>query len=604
MNRTSFALPLVALFWAASFNVARAEAPRAQDANAKLAQQAYGVLEKYCYRCHGQNGANEGGFGYALDFAKLREKKIKAGNPNGSRLYKRAADDMPPEGPRPAEAELKILEQWIAGGAPDVPVAPTVKARPFVSTDEVFTALLAYLNKVPREDRRYIRFFSLVNLHNNPTVPTPALPGYRAALSKLLNSLSWKKDIVLPVPIDPNEVLFAIDLRSLDWERHNLWSYVVKLYPYGLKYDRYPDLRPLNDKATEVYYWTGTDLPMLRADWFIATAGRPPLYHTLLFDEVLPELRRRRRDPKDLANPKKMTAYDLEYFLGVDFKRNFLQGQLARAGFKRSGVSEQNRLLERHDAIFGSYWKSYDFKQATERNDIVRFPLGPVFSWNPYNRLAYTQDGGEIIFNLPNGLQGYMLLNGKDVRIDEGPIEVVSDSKKTSGTNVIVNGLSCMACHDRGMKGEFVDQVGPAVGVQGDARDLVRRLHPPKAVMDRLVQKDEARFLIAADQATGRFLRGPDAAREDITKFGEPIGPIAGVYLRQDVDALTAAIELGIPDPKELILFIRANDKLMRLGLGVLATGATIKRAEWERLEGTSLFQDTASVMRLGVPLR
>ena len=27
---------------------------------------------------------------------------------------------------------------------------------------------------------------------------------------------------------------------------------------------------------------TGSDLPALRADWFVATATRPPLYHTVL----------------------------------------------------------------------------------------------------------------------------------------------------------------------------------------------------------------------------------------------------------------------------------------------------------------------------------
>jgi serine/threonine-protein kinase len=323
-----------------------------------------------------------------------------------------------------------------------------------------------------------------------------------------------------------------------------------------------------------------------------------------MFDEVLPALRHRPRDPKDTANPKKMTAYDLEEFLGVDFQRNFLQGQLARSGFKTSGVSGQNRLLERHDALHGSYWKSYDFKQTTERNDLVRFPLGPVFNYNPYNRLAFTQDGGEIIFNLPNGLQGYMLLNGKDQRIDEGPIEVVSDSKKTSGTNVIVNGLSCMACHAHGMIRGFKDVVRPSTGVLGEAREKVRRLHPAPEQMEKLTLEDEERFLQAADRATGPFLKtGADAGKK-ITEFAEPIGPIARWYLLQEVDLVAAAAELGIADPKELALFIRASDKLMRLGLGVLPQGATIKRAEWERLEGTSLFQDAADVMKLGVPLR
>ena len=70
-----------------------------------------------------------------------------------------------------------------------------------------------------------------------------------------------------------------------------------------------------------------------------------------------------------------------------------------------------------------------------------------------YTMMEFCHDGGEMIFNLPNGLQGYMLVNGKDVRIDAGPIDVVRDSQETTGTPQIVNGLSwAMACHDRGIK--------------------------------------------------------------------------------------------------------------------------------------------------------
>jgi cytochrome c5 len=602
MRRTILALTLAALFGAAPH-------ARAQNPGAQLAQQARGVLEKHCFRCHGQNGSSEGAMNYVLDLAKLRERrKVIPGDLAKSRLYKRAVieKDMPPEDEkvRPSETELAILKQWIEAGAPDVPVPAAVPARPFLGTAQVISALHGYLVKVPLTDRRYIRFFSLVNLHNNPITQDRELPLYRAALSKLLNSLSWKKQIVLPEPIDPTGTLFAIDLRALDWERHGLWAHVVKLYPYGLKHDRYPDMGPINDRAAEVYSWTGTDLPVLRADWFIANAGRPPLYHTLLYDEVLPNLVRRYRDPKSPDNPRHMSARDLEEYLGVDFQRNFLQGQLARAGFTTSGVSGQNRLLERHQAVHGSYWKSYDFKQTTERSDLVRFPLGPLFPHNPFNRQAFTQDGGEIIFNLPNGLQGYLLVNGQDQRINEGPIEVVSDGKKTSGTNVIVNGLSCMACHAHGMIGGFKDIVRISTGVGGEPREAIRRLHPPQQVMDGLVQQDTERFLAAADLATGRFLRiGPDAGKT-LRDFAEPIGPIARWYLLQEVDAVAAASELGVADPKELALFVRANEKLARLGLGALAVGATIKRADWERLQGTSLFQDAAEVMRLGVPLR
>ena len=201
-------------------------------------------------------------------------------------------------------------------------------------------------------------------------------------------------------------------------------------YPYGLKHDQRPDpeTRAL---AEDVYELAGTSLPYLRADWFVATATRPPLYHTLL---NLPE-----------------DARTLEEQLKVDVAADFLRDKLARAGFASSGVSSQNRLVDRHPALYGAYWKSYDFKRNDGTSNLFRHPLGPTFADNPYPRQAFEHAGGEIIFNLPNGLQGYLLVDGKGQRIDAGPVEVVSDALRTSGTAAIVDGLSCMACHQRGV---------------------------------------------------------------------------------------------------------------------------------------------------------
>lgn len=75
-----------------------------EDDGPKLAQQVRNILERNCYRCHGQNGANEGGFDYSLDFAKLVGKKVIAGDPGKSRLFQRMGviRDMPLEGEEPA----------------------------------------------------------------------------------------------------------------------------------------------------------------------------------------------------------------------------------------------------------------------------------------------------------------------------------------------------------------------------------------------------------------------------------------------------------------------------------------------------------------------
>src|SRR5262249_41651977 len=77
-------------------------------ASAKLAQQAHDILKKNCYRCHGQDGENEGGLNYVIDLKTLRARnKVVAGQPEGSVLFQRITAKqrpMPPKGetPRPS----------------------------------------------------------------------------------------------------------------------------------------------------------------------------------------------------------------------------------------------------------------------------------------------------------------------------------------------------------------------------------------------------------------------------------------------------------------------------------------------------------------------
>ena len=77
---------------------------RAAEAGpAALSTKALAILKANCYRCHGQDGAVEGGMNYILDRDKLvARKKIVPGNADQSPLYKRvAAGKMPPAGEQP-----------------------------------------------------------------------------------------------------------------------------------------------------------------------------------------------------------------------------------------------------------------------------------------------------------------------------------------------------------------------------------------------------------------------------------------------------------------------------------------------------------------------
>jgi serine/threonine-protein kinase len=578
---------------AALYLTALAPAARAAEADPKaLALQARAVFKKYCIECHHGEGSEGGNFD-VLRVATLtvkRERKpplVVPGKSAESYLYaeKLAKGKMPPDyirdkDQRPTEADIATIKNWIDAGAPE---APAAEKRTFVSQKVVQIAIRDHLRAAGKEQVKFLRFFTLTHLYNNPRVPDGDLPVYRAALSKAINSLSWKSDIVVPKAVDKEQTVFVIDVRDLDWDKGNLWREILKEYPYGLSYGNHsdPEMRKLQDEINER---ANCELVDVRADWFIATATRPPLYNTLL------------RLPKN--------ARDLEKALKVDFETNFLNDKLARAGFITSGVSGQNRLVERHAALHGAYWKSYDFKKENERDDLLRFPLGPHFAKNPYRDQAFVHDGGEIIFHLPNQLNGYLLVDGKDNRIDAGPIAVVSDPLKTSGTNEIVAGLSCMACHKHGVFPLPKDVIRDGKAVFGEADKKVRRLYPEQAEMDKLAKKDTERFLKALEEAAGPFLKVGADKDKPITDFTEPVGEIARLYRLVDLDLTMVACELDLEDPKVLLTKL-GEKKVKELKLGsLLKEGGVIKRAEWERVGATSQLQRVARELERGTPLK
>jgi serine/threonine-protein kinase len=327
---------------------------------------------------------------------------------------------------------------------------------------------------------------------------------------------------------------------------------------------------------------TGSDVPCIRADWFIVTATRPPLYHKLL----------------DLPTD----VLDLEKGLNVDIEKAFQNNQLVRSGVIQSGVSKQNRLIERLPTPFGAYWKSYDFQKNDKRGDLLQFPLGPVFNDNTFKGRAFIQAGGEIVFNLPNGLQGYLLVDKKGKRIDSAPADIVQDNDHTAGSPVISNGLQCMVCHNNGIK-ECRDVLRTQSGLEGAALTKLQQLHPTPQVMEQYFRKDEQRFLKSLDTVMGPFLKTPAGRGKGVQDFKEPMKEVARDYFH-DVTLEQAAHELGIQDPKALQSVILRSSVLQKLGLKPLAEGGSLKREAWEGAQRTeSLFQQTSRLLQRGTPV-
>ncbi|MDA1017115.1 MAG: hypothetical protein O3A00_21980, partial [Planctomycetota bacterium] len=498
----------------------------------EFAKQSGAILRRACVRCHKGEGSESG---YAFNVLKtqslLDEGMLVAGEPGNSEIFSAMfRGRMPPRNrpqlPRPSAADVETIRKWITAGAPAVP-KPTPRAK--ITLKSELQAIYGDLLKAKRDSRAGLRYFSLAQLHNDDTVDEMQLDLTRLALAKVLNSLSWESTIVSPRAIDPQRTLYAVEIDKLGWSREH-WTAIVRKYPYAVAYGALddPELNEI-DRSIDDIRRDRTPV-VVRADWIISDAAKPPLYHELVYDLHVPALRERPANPQNTANAKSMTDRDLEDFVNVHVRNNIAKAKAQRAGFTESGVSGQNRLVERHPlgTSSGFYWKSYDFKSSNRTAILSEFPLGPTFEGNEFNDLAFKHDGGEIIFSLPNGLQAYLLVDARGNRIDAGPIEVVGDSLKTSGNEQIVTGLSCMACHRKGMIESPDDEVREFSGTVNEARDQVLRLYPKNDDFRALIDKDRSVFQRTMEALVAKF--PVPSAGATFEELPEPVSEVARRY--------------------------------------------------------------------------
>ena len=523
-----------------------------QNVNAQedLAQQAYAIFQQNCLNCHGQHGA----FTEEIIIehtALIENETVIPGNPDGSEFYRRLIETavekrMPLGQPPLPPASIDTIRQWIQAGATDWDAIPKPDSS-FITPDEMLDTIDNHVQSLAPFDRAFSRYFTIIHLYNAGE-SAEALHAYQRALSKLVNSLSWGREVINPQPIDPEETIFHIDLRDYEWEIGiNRWTQIEQEYPYNIEFESSTQTH-LREKLANLRQEMNCEVPFVHVDWFLATASLPPLYHDIL---GLPE-----------------TDRELEERLEVNVVENIRNAagrRVWRAGFSDSGVSNNNRVVERHISRYGAYWKSYDFSGSVGTQNIFTHPL------------SFTHDGGEIVFNLPNGLQAYYLVDAGGNRLDAAPISIVSNPAASDPT--VRNGLSCIGCHTEGMK-TFEDGVLTVIEQTPNPpfdKAQALRLYAEKSVMDALVDEDTQRYRRALEASGGVF-----GGIEPIQRFYEAFqGP---------VDASLAAAAVGL-ETEAFLERIRKRTSLQNLGLLVLEN-STVKRDTW-----TSNFSEVVAAL-------
>jgi hypothetical protein len=520
------------------------------------------LLKDNCASCHNRSYP-----GVRLrDVGSVREL-IDSGfivptNPEVSILLHRIEGVDAPMPPRPmarfSDANLAFIKAFITQDLKDS--GSNRALVKFADESRSVMADLTTINASGVGQARFKRYLSLVGLHNQKSISDVEMKQAINAVSRTINSLSFRPAIVLPELV--NEQLLRIDLRDYGWDEAD-WEFLVSTYPYGgiFSAEQRAIMKTMTDPDPVSEALSGTEVASVRVEWFLANATRPENYHRFLDMPATTQALEQKLGFSILANLDRM------------MKDNSAKSDVVtRSGFMNSGVSSTNRVMERHSINTGSFWISYDFAPpfAGEdpleklRKNIFAAPFGPSLADAP---LSFKHDGGEVIFSLPNGLFGYLLVTAAGARLDIAPVAIVSDPARPEG---ILNGLSCMTCHRAGLIPKE-DEVSKTIEsrLTGELKLALKRLYAPKGEIYALLDADNVAYLAAVRKAS----INKEQTSVDIVGLG--------VRFEREVSIQMAAAELGITD---VVLKKLINDSPELSGqLGSLVQGTyNMKRPLFE----------------------
>lgn len=448
--------------------------PRPDEARAA---KAYAVFENHCARCH-QVGRTErlrpsGGLANILDVDQLMRDPVlvRPGLPDASRLYDILATRHAPldvyadaaSATEPKPEDVEAVREWIADLGSGVQAC---HARAPITAAAIET-LVRDAQTVERDGARDLRFVSLAHLFN-ACASVSEMAGYRQALTKVLNGVSWSPEVVTLTPLDPSGTLYSFKLADLGWVAAD-WEALLRGAPPQLG-------APL---ASDVLDRAGTRAPIAAGDWLAAAMSKPPLYYTLL------------RLPG--------TLQELARLSGVDMERNLRTGSARRATIRASAVTRGNRLSERHPGALGGFWLVYDFATSLDEQNLFAYPLGPKRT--PSISTPFKPDQIRALFALPNGFLASALFDAAGNRIERviPGVEAAFSGDGMSGSEPgTTPGSQCFACHASGVIGvkdafRAYAAAEPAA-LASDVKAAALQLYSSDSELSLLISGDNERY--------------------------------------------------------------------------------------------------------------
>jgi hypothetical protein len=520
-----------------------------------LGQEVKQILQVNCGNCHW--GTKSGDMDYVLDMRELvKNGKVVPGIKEDSQLFVRMQQlSMPPafeRVQRPTFGQIDQVGQFIDELPPDLFGTPTTcETLPFLTHDEQVQQMAQDMRSLDAEDQPFTRYLTITYSTNagDCVGERKAVERQRFALFKGINSVSTEAEIGIPQPINADETIYRIDIRDYDWDRgidleddgivdfDDAWLAIVDASgDYALQL--------AGDDADDLVADAQTAAPFLPVNAFIQFTEIDDLYYALI--------------------GARFNLFDFELdVLGIDTVAEIADDNLLRAGFSNSGVSKQERVLNRFDQeIAGgyAYWISFDFDGGNGNGGVGGVSNG--FEINVANESIYqdpidfTFAGGEAIFNLPNGLQAYYVAAANGNRLNEAPVGVVIDPAQNNG--LVTNGASCHSCHNAGLI-TFTDTVRQFVVenrtlFDNDTFEAVMNQYPTQQVFQAAMDRDSELHVSRVEQA-GVPRTAPD--------------PISRVFLDfqlGNIDSRIAAGELQVTEEVLLENLDLLDPQLVNLG--------------------------------------
>jgi mono/diheme cytochrome c family protein len=529
------------------------EAAPTGDAAALAKAAAENVLASNCGQCHGPGLSEQqakAGMNYIDDIEELvKTGKIVPLNSLQSRIVQRMVrGEMPPLDsnlPRVTNADIQVVSSYIDNPVfwPEYATAAArscVEDGQLISFDDLFQAIEADLAGIDNDDTRFMRYLSLSNRYTAGVCSDAALDRDRQALVKMLNMLSTKANIELPVAVDREETIYRIDMRDFNWDRDidvggrgfpDAWEAIAENNPYAIRFE--------GDDAEDVIDDTETDFPVMFADQVLNVAMIGNLYYGIIGVDGNGSLR-------DFV----------EGDLAIDTQENIEDEEAIRAGTTRSRVSRQDRVVERHEMQLrnGVYWQSFDFVEGG--SDIFSDP----FDFEP--------GGTEAIFTLPNGMLAFIIADGNDNIVEDSDILLDTNQNNFRA----ITSVSCSNCHQTGFipvvdeVGEFALSRARVLRLNRDEIEQLEAIYVPAEDFAAQVKEDSENFYERALTQAKLPTTGGD--------------PVSNVFLRfeQDLGLADVAGELGVT-PEDL----RDSLNLLEPEFAVLERG-TIDRDDFTAL--------------------